>query len=83
MSAGTGLKSTVVLPDIIPRSVDRQMDSEQMDVDTNVISLQNGSMKEESPTTARNKRKARKPAVKEDSEEDEEIVPRVRMASMA
>ena len=66
-----GINSNKVLPDTISNSVDRQMDAEQMEVDAEPVSLQNGPV-----TDGRAKRKARKPAIKEE-DSDEEILPKV------
>lgn len=60
-----------MLPKTVSDSVDREMDAEQMDIDVQNIPLTNGF----NDALIRGKRKAKKLAIKEES--DEEVVPKV------
>jgi len=68
-------KNSIVLPETVSDSVDRQMDAEQMDIDVEDIPLKS-LVKDVSPAQSRRKRKARKPVIK-DEESDEDVVPKV------
>ena len=71
MCVPLGVANHKVSAETISDSVDRQMDAEQMEIDAEPVSLQNGPV-----TDGRAKRKARKTAIKEE-ESDEEVIPKV------
>ena len=75
MKPGTTAKNAkkVLLPATTPESMNT---GEPMEIDTDGVELQNGVTSEESLTQARGKRKAGKPAIKED-DSDEEPIPKV------
>ena len=64
-------KRSLVLPETVSDSVDREMDAQQMNIDVQDIPLMNGFK----DGLIRGKRKARKLAIKEES--DGEAVPKV------